>query len=149
MSSVITINHCPLWKVLSGRKFCSWSFVQCLGAPLSGAAPQLVAGQGSFSGLAFAQEPQPRPPGACPYRAPGVLAHFPSAAFSPPGRDQAGKTGARRLGTQTAPGRHDLCPCRPLSLQEHPRHVAAHAAHCDPSLWPCLLLTQRFPIFWG
>lgn len=30
-----------------------------------------------------------------------------------------------------------------------PVTMAAHMSHCDPGLWPCLLLTQWFPIVWG
>lgn len=37
----------------------------------------------------------------------------------------------------------------PPSRQERPHHVAAHASHHDPGLWPCLLLAQQFPVIWG
>lgn len=145
-SSIITISRDPLGKLLQGRPFRSWSSVPVFRAPRLRGRPTAGCRSRPLLRAGSCTRPPALPSWACPCTAPRVLAHLPSAAFSSPGRDQAGKTGARRLGTQRALGRHDLCPCQPLSLQEQPQRVVAHLPHCDPGLWPSLLLTQRFSL---
>lgn len=75
----------------------------------------------------------------------GSQSPCPPSFCSSPEMDQAQKTGGSDgLGGQGVRG-GVLCPCQPPFLQEYPQHAAAHTSHCDPGLWPCLLLTQCFP----
>lgn len=63
---------------------------------------------------------------------------------SPPHVDQVWTTGG-----PSALGRPVLGPCRPPSLRNRPRHVAAHKSHRDLGLWPCCCLLSSSPIIWG
>lgn len=140
MLSVIIISHYSIWKILWERRLCSWSSVPVFKAPFF---PELPHEADSRFRPLLHMDASPGLPRLAPTELPESLSTF-LLLPSPPRMDQAGKQEARM-----AQGRRFLCPCRPPSFQERPHHVAAHESHRDPGLWPCLLLTQRFPIIWG
>lgn len=105
---------------------------------------RLAAGQGPSQVWLLHEDPSLARPGLIPTESSPT---FLPPAFPSPGMGQAQKTGGSvALG---GVGGGPLPIPAPSLSPGAPTTCGSHTFHCDPGLWPSLLLTQWFPIIWG